>query len=106
MSQENRQKYVGSARRWVVKIGSALLTDNGRGLDHAAIASWVEQLSSLMDQGIEIVLVSSGSVAEGMYRLGWQQRPEVIHELQAAAAVGQAGLVQSYQSQFQFQNVN
>lgn len=101
MSQENRQKYVGSARRWVVKIGSALLTDNGRGLDHAAIASWVEQLSSLMDQRIEIVLVSSGSVAEGMYRLGWQQRPEVIHELQAAAAVGQAGLVQSYQSQFQ-----
>ena len=101
MSKENRQKYVGSARRWVVKIGSALLTDEGRGLNREGIATWVEQLSALLDEGVEIVLVSSGSVAEGMSRLGWRQRPEHIHNLQAAAAIGQAGLVQAYQSQFQ-----
>ena len=97
----NREQYVTAARRWVVKIGSALLTDNGRGLNREAIASWAQQMASLIDAGIEIVLVSSGSVAEGMSRLGWQKRPEMIHELQAAAAVGQAGLVQAYESQFQ-----
>ncbi len=88
-------------RRWVVKIGSALLTDNGRGLDEGAIAGWVEQLAKLQQQGVELVLVSSGAVAAGMTRLGWTQRPDAIHELQAAAAVGQTGLVQAYEQQFQ-----
>ncbi|MGH1373258.1 MAG: glutamate 5-kinase [Cellvibrionaceae bacterium] len=89
------------ARRWVVKIGSALLTDNGRGLDVEAIADWVEQLAQVQKQGIELVLVSSGAVAAGMTRLGWEQRPDSIHELQAAAAVGQTGLVQTYEQEFQ-----
>lgn len=89
------------ARRWVVKIGSALLTDNGRGLDIEAIAGWVEQLAKLQQQGVELVLVSSGAVAAGMTRLGWADRPDAIHELQAAAAVGQTGLVQAYEQQFQ-----
>ena len=71
-------------RRWVVKIGSALLTNNGQGLDHQAIAGWVEQIAKLQDDGLEVVLVSSGAVAEGVSRLGWQQRPTLIHELQAA----------------------
>lgn len=89
------------ARRWVVKIGSALVTDDGRGLNVSGIANWVEQLVALRQRGIEIVLVSSGAVAEGMTRLGWSQRPRELHRLQAAAAVGQMGLVQTYESQFQ-----
>lgn len=96
----SRQK-IGQSRRWVVKIGSALLTNDGRGLDSAAIGRWVDQLAQLHKQGHELVLVSSGAVAEGMNRLGWQKRPRALHELQAAAAVGQMGLVQSYESHFQ-----
>lgn len=92
---------VTQAKRWVVKIGSALLTDDGRGLDHQAIAGWVDQLVSLQARGIEIVLVSSGAIAEGMSRLDWDLRPREVHKLQAAAAVGQMGLVQAYESQFQ-----
>ena len=88
-------------RRWVVKIGSALLTNNGQGLDHQAIAGWVEQIAKLQDEDLEVVLVSSGAVAEGVARLGWPRRPTLIHELQAAAAVGQMGLVQAYESKFQ-----
>ncbi len=88
-------------RRWVIKIGSALLTNNGRGLDRAAIGEWVRQMVALRAAGIELVLVSSGAVAEGMTRLGWVSRPTLIHKLQAAAAVGQMGLVQAYESQFQ-----
>lgn len=89
------------AQRWVVKIGSALLTADGAGLDREAIADWVRQMAELRKQGLEIVLVSSGAVAEGMTRLGWSQRPHTLHELQAAAAVGQMGLVQAYESRFQ-----
>lgn len=89
-----------SARRWVIKIGSALLTDNGQRLDVQAIAGWVEQMAQLKDRGVEFVLVSSGAVAAGMSRLGWRQRPSAIHELQAAAAVGQMGLVQTYEQAF------
>ena len=89
-----------NSKRWVVKIGSALLTANGRGLDREAIADWVAQLAGLRAQGIEVVLVSSGAVAEGMMRLGWSQRPHALFELQAAAAVGQMGLVQAYESCF------
>ena len=88
------------ARRWVVKIGSALLTDDGRGLDAQAIAGWSKQVALLRHRGIELVLVSSGAVAAGMTRLGWVERPTVLHELQAAAAVGQMGLVQAYESCF------
>ncbi|MCG3169145.1 MAG: Glutamate 5-kinase [Pseudomonadales bacterium] len=88
------------ARRWVVKIGSALLTDGGRGLHREAIADWVGQMAGLRARGIEVVLVSSGSVAEGMARLGWSSRPAEIHKLQAAAAVGQMGLVQTWETFF------
>ena len=90
-----------TTRRWVVKIGSALLTNDGRGLNRDGIADWVAQLAGLRQRGVEIVLVSSGAVAEGMSRLGWQKRPHALHELQAAAAVGQMGLVQTYESGFQ-----
>ncbi|MHB0777326.1 glutamate 5-kinase [Halomonas sp. WWR20] len=88
------------ARRVVVKIGSALLTNDGRGLDEAAIAGWVEQIATLHERGVEVVLVSSGAVAEGMARLGWRVRPSAVHELQAAAAVGQTGLSQCYEQYF------
>lgn len=94
-----RDKVTG-ARRWVVKIGSALLTADGRGLDRAAMAVWVEQMVALLDAGVELVLVSSGAVAAGMSRLGWSVRPGAMHELQAAAAVGQMGLVQAWESSF------
>jgi glutamate 5-kinase len=77
------------------------LTNNGQGLDHQAIAGWVEQIAKLQGDDLEVVLVSSGAVAEGVSRLGWRQRPTLIHELQAAAAVGQMGLVQAYESKFQ-----
>ncbi|MCW8884139.1 MAG: glutamate 5-kinase [Motiliproteus sp.] len=87
-------------RRWVVKIGSALLTNDGQGLDHDAIARWVDQMVCLRQQGVELVLVSSGSVAEGMTRLGMKHRPDELHQLQAAAAVGQMGLVQTYEACF------
>ena len=89
------------AKRWVIKIGSALLTNNGAGLDRNAIDGWVDQFADLLLQGKEVVLVSSGAIAEGIVRLGWQQRPDSIHELQAAAAVGQMGLIQAYESSFQ-----
>lgn len=88
-------------RRLIVKIGSSLLTSGGRGLDHAAIGRWVEQMARVRNQGIAVVLVSSGSVAEGMARLGWKNRPHRLNELQAAASVGQMGLVQAYESLFQ-----
>src|SRR5947209_3005497 len=91
---------VQSARRWVVKVGSSLVTNEGRGLDHAAVARWAEEIATLKRDGREIVLVSSGAIAEGVKRLGWTSRPAAMHELQAAAAVGQMGLVQAYESAF------
>lgn len=87
-------------RCWVVKIGSSLITNNGLGLDKAAIAAWVNQLVTLQKQGIQVVLVSSGAVAEGVARLGLKKRPKEIHLQQAAAAVGQMGLIQTYESYF------
>lgn len=87
--------------RWVVKIGSALLTDDGRGLARDSINDWVDQMVVLRRAGLELILVSSGSVAEGMFRLGIKERPEELHLLQAAAAVGQMGLVQAYEEAFQ-----
>ncbi len=89
-----------STRRWVVKIGSALLTADGRGLAREALSSWVEQMSSRVVSGRELVLVSSGAVAEGMSRMGWKQRPSTLHGLQAAAAIGQMGLVRAYEACF------
>ncbi|GEK48084.1 glutamate 5-kinase [Bisbaumannia pacifica] len=91
---------LAGARRVVVKIGSALLTNDGRGLDEAAIGGWVDQIAELHRRGIEVVLVSSGAVAAGMVRLGWQARPSAVHELQAAAAVGQNGLTECYEGHF------
>lgn len=89
------------ARRIVIKIGSSLLTKGGQGLDEIAIAAWVEQMARLRHQAIEVILVSSGSVAEGMCRLGMKSRPKTLHELQAAASVGQMGLVRVFDDQFQ-----
>lgn len=91
---------VSGARRWVVKIGSALLTADGRGLDQAAMAVWVDQMVALRQAGVELVLVSSGAVAAGMSRLGWTVRPKAVHELQAAAAVGQMGLIRAWEASF------
>ena len=87
-----------NARRIVVKVGSSLVTNEGRGVDAAAISNWCRQLAALAGQGREVVMVSSGAIAEGMKRLGWATRPKELHELQAAAAVGQMGLVQMYES--------
>ena len=87
------------AKRIVVKVGSSLVTDEGRGLDAVAIGQWCEQLAALVKDGREVIMVSSGAIAEGMKRLGWASRPKAIHELQAAAAVGQMGLAQVYETQ-------
>lgn len=89
-----------NARRWVIKVGSSLVTADGAGLDLDATSAWARQIAQLSASGCEVVLVSSGSIAEGMSRLGWKKRPEAVHELQAAAAVGQMGLVQAYESHF------
>jgi len=94
-------KELKNAQRWVVKIGSALLTDNGRGLNLRTLSDWADQIAALRSQGREVVLVSSGAVAEGMSRLGWKKRPRALYALQAAAAVGQMGLIQAYESCFQ-----
>ncbi|MDX9767463.1 MAG: glutamate 5-kinase [Ectothiorhodospiraceae bacterium] len=92
---------LSDARRWVVKIGSSMVTAGGRGLAHEAIGEWAAQIAALRADGREIVLVTSGAVAEGMKRLGWSRRPNALYELQAAAAVGQMGLVQAYEAAFQ-----
>lgn len=86
------------SRRIVVKVGSSLVTNEGRGLDEGAIGEWCRQLAALVRDGREVVMVSSGAIAEGMKRLGWTARPREIHELQAAAAVGQMGLAQMYET--------
>jgi len=87
-----------AARRIVVKVGSSLVTNEGRGLDEAAIEEWSRQIAALVRDGREVIMVSSGAIAEGMKRLGWSTRPKEIHELQAAAAVGQMGLAQMYET--------
>ncbi|MBC7215371.1 MAG: glutamate 5-kinase [Burkholderiaceae bacterium] len=97
------------ARRWVVKVGSSLVTNEGRGLDEAAMGEWSRQLAALVrgSGGVrrEVVLVSSGAIAEGMKRLGWSTRPKLVHELQAAAAVGQMGLAQMYETKLREQGM-
>lgn len=91
---------IADSKRLVVKVGSSLVTNDGRGLDHDAIGRWAAQIAALRGAGKEVVLVSSGAIAEGMQRLGWSKRPREIDELQAAAAVGQMGLAQVYESRF------
>ncbi len=101
-SEHNEQRsHLKKVQRCVIKIGSALLTGNGERLDAEAISGWVAQIAGLRQQGIEVVLVTSGSVAAGMQRLEKRVRPHALHELQAMAAIGQMGLVQAYESAFQ-----
>jgi glutamate 5-kinase len=100
MKSSEFKSLVADAAVIVVKVGSSLVTNNGNGLDKSAIAAWAGQIAALAQQGKQIVLVSSGAVAEGMQRLGWKKRPTAVNELQAAAAVGQMGLVQMYESCF------
>jgi glutamate 5-kinase len=99
MSEAGVRDTLRAARRIVVKVGSSLVTNEGRGVDADAIGNWSRQLAALAGAGREVVVVSSGAIAEGMKRLHWHRRPKVLHELQAAAAVGQMGLVQMYETQ-------
>lgn len=92
---------IRNTRRWVVKIGSALLTRDGRGFDRTVLSPWADQMTGFRRNGGELVLVSSGAVAEGMTRMGWSRRPKSLHELQAAAAIGQMGLIRAYEACFQ-----
>ncbi len=91
---------IASASRLVAKVGSSLVTNDGQGIDREAVAHWASQIAALRAQGKQVVLVSSGAIAEGMARLGWSKRPTLMHELQAAAAVGQMGLAQAYEVAF------
>jgi glutamate 5-kinase len=91
---------IARARRIVVKVGSSLVTNQGLGLDHEALAQWAEQIAELKRREREVLLVSSGAIAEGMQRLGWKRRPRQLHHQQAAAALGQMGLVQAYETCF------
>lgn len=97
---------IPNAKRIIIKIGSSLLTDNGKGLDNEAILRWTEQIATLRNLGKEVVLVSSGAIAEGMLRLGFEKRPADIHKLQACAAVGQMGLIQIYESSFRAHGIH
>jgi len=92
---------IGKSKRWVIKIGSSLITDDGKGLNILGIQRWAEQIATLREQGKEVLVVSSGAVAEGMARLNQKQRPKALHELQAVAALGQMGLIQHFESCFQ-----
>lgn len=96
---------IQKARRLIIKVGSSLVTNDGKGLDTAAIANWAAQIAQLRTLGKEVVLVSSGAIAEGMQRLGFDKRPTGIHELQACAAVGQMGLAQIYETSFRAHGV-
>jgi glutamate 5-kinase len=101
MFNKKTREQLGAAQRWVVKIGSAMITNEGQGLDNFSIDAWVAQMAELHRSGRELLLVTSGAVAEGMRRLGWRQRPTALADLQAAAAVGQMGLVQAWESAFE-----
>jgi glutamate 5-kinase len=98
MNQKFSSSVLRDARRVVVKVGSSLVTNDGRGLDEQAIGEWCRQLAHLIRDGREVIMVSSGAIAEGMKRLGWVTRPKAVQELQAAAAVGQMGLAQMYET--------
>jgi glutamate 5-kinase len=101
----DKRQSLRACKRVVVKIGSALLTNDGRGLCVEGLDAWVAQIAALRADGREVVLVSSGAVAEGMTRLGWKERPDDLHKLQAAAAVGQMGLIQAYEQRFRTHNL-
>ena len=101
----NLPSLIHNAKRLIVKVGSSLVTNDGKGLDHAAIARWAAQIAQLRALGKEVVLVSSGAIAEGMQRLRFDKRPTGIHELQACAAVGQMGLAQVYETSFRAHNL-
>jgi len=98
MTNKSNSTVLRDARRIVVKVGSSLVTNDGRGLDEQAIGEWCRQMAHLVRDGREVIMVSSGAIAEGMKRLGWSTRPTAIQELQAAAAVGQMGLAQMYET--------
>jgi glutamate 5-kinase len=98
MNKKFSSTVLRDARRVVVKVGSSLVTNDGRGLDDAAIGEWCRQLACLIREGREVIMVSSGAIAEGMKRLGWSARPHAVQDLQAAAAVGQMGLAQMYET--------
>ena len=100
MSRSASRSVIADARRLVVKVGSSLVTNEGRGLDHERLAQWSAQIARLREMGKEVVLVSSGAIAEGIKRLGWNKRPAALNELQAAAAVGQMGLIEAYERSF------
>lgn len=102
----NKRIQLGCSTCWVIKVGSALVTNDGRGLDHARMRGWVDQMAALRKRGVQIVLVSSGAVAEGIQRLRWRKRPSELYKLQAAAAVGQMGLVHAYEAEFQRFNMH
>jgi len=97
---------IRGTRRWVVKIGSALLTRDGQGFDRSVLTPWADQVTGFLDRSGELVLVSSGAVAEGMTRMGWTRRPKSLHQLQAAAAVGQMGLIQAYEACFRKRGIH
>jgi glutamate 5-kinase len=105
-SQFLARERIPAIQRWVVKIGSALLTANGAGLSREVLEPWVEQIARRCQQGHQVVLVSSGAVAQGMARMGWRQRPRSLHELQAAAAIGQMGLIRAYEDSFAHQGLH
>ena len=107
MKEASRSSVLRDARRIVVKVGSSLVTNEGKGLDEAAIGEWCRQMATLAKAAParEIIMVSSGAIAEGMKRLGWSTRPHELHELQAAAAVGQMGLAQMYETKLREQGL-
>ena len=106
MEKATTRGQLAASQRWVVKIGSALITNDGQGLDVERITAWVDQIAALRKRGMEFVVVSSGAVAEGMNRLGWRQRPHALFELQAAAAVGQSGLAEIYARRFEAHGIH
>ena len=105
MVQISQSVILRDAKRIVVKVGSSLVTNEGRGLDEQAIGEWCRQMAHLIREGREVIMVSSGAIAEGMKRLGWSVRPHAIQELQAAAAVGQMGLAQMYETKLRLNNL-
>ncbi len=105
MTNNSVSTVLRDARRIVVKVGSSLVTNDGRGLDEVAIGEWCRQMAHLIRDGREVIMVSSGAIAEGMKRLGWTTRPKAVHELQAAAAVGQMGLAQMYETKLKLNDL-
>ena len=97
---------LSQARLMVVKVGSSLVTAEGRGIDQQALAQWAAQIAQLNKRGVQVIFVSSGAIAEGIKRLGWPRRPKALNELQAAAAVGQMGIAQAYENAFAPHGIN